>query len=148
MWTDYVQLAVAVLSGGGIVYLLVERFARTKEQRGVDLAHMIGEVGKAFEQALNLYAEHSRKVIEELRRDATSDAERYEVLERRYERLERRFDDREADHELLKEAVGSAVDCKFLKDRSNNDCPVIRKNQKRVAAKCKACKPTAAAEKE
>lgn len=129
-----------ILGGGGVVYLLISRFARTKEQKGSDAAEMIKQVSEAFEKTLSTVMEYSTSIIEKMKKDEEHSEERYRELESRYDRLEKRFDFEEADHELLKNIVGKAINCPLLKDRKNDDCPVVKENQKRLTSKCKACK--------
>lgn len=129
-----------ILGGGGVVYLLIDRFVRTKEQRGVDSATMISQVSDAFSKTLETVMQYSTEVIEKMKKDEEHSEARYRDLESRYEKLEARFDYEEQDHELLKNIVGKAVNCPLLKDKKNDDCPVIRENQKRMSNKCKVCK--------
>lgn len=136
----WVEIATLLLSSGGIVYLLVDRFARTREQRGADSADMISKVSEAFDKTLQTSMRYSQEVIEKMRSDDERSEARYRELEARYAKLEHRFEEQEADMERLKGAVGKAVTCKYLKEARNEDCPVIRENQKRIAAKCRACK--------
>ena len=129
-----------VLGGGGVIYLLIDRFARTKEQKGVDSATMISQVSDAFSKTLETVMQYSTEVIEKMKKDEEHSEARYRDLESRYGKLEARFDYEEQDHELLKNIVGKAVNCPLLKDKKNDDCPVIRENQKRMSNKCKVCK--------
>lgn len=129
-----------VLGGGGVIYLLIDRFARTKEQKGVDSATMISQVSDAFSKTLETVMQYSTEVIEKMKKDEEHSEARYRDLESRYDKLEARFDYEEQDHELLKNIVGKAVNCPLLKDKKNDDCPVIRENQKRMSNKCKVCK--------
>lgn len=132
-------MIVGLLSSGGILYLLIDRFARTPQQKGADSADMVSKISDAFDKTLQTTMRYSQEVIEKMKQDDERSEARYKDLEARYDRLERRFDQKEADRELLKTIVNRAVDCKFLRDGHNNDCPVLRENQKRLAAKCKAC---------
>lgn len=134
------EVLTLLLSSGGIAYLLVDRFARTRQQRGADSADMISKVAEAFDKTLQTSMRYSQEVIEKMRSDDERSEARYEELEARYTKLERRFEEQEADMERLKGAVGKAVTCKYLKEARNEDCPVIRENQKHIAAKCRACK--------
>lgn len=129
-----------ILGGGGVVYLLIDRFARTKEQKGTDAATMISQVSDAFSKTLETVMQYSTEVIEKMKKDEEHSEARYRDLESRYDKLEKRFDYEEQDHELLKNIVGKAVNCPLLKDRKNDDCPVINANQKRMSSKCKVCK--------
>lgn len=129
-----------ILGGGGVVYLLIDRFARTKEQKGSDSAAMISQVSDAFRKTLETVMQYSTEVIEKMKKDEEHSEARYRDLESRYDKLERRFDYEEQDHELLKNIVGKAVNCPLLKDKKNDDCPVINANQKRMSSKCKVCK--------
>lgn len=129
-----------VLGGGGVIYLLIDRFARTKEQKGADAATMISQVSDAFSKTLETVMQYSTEVIEKMKKDEEHSEARYRDLEIRYDKLEKRFDYEEQDHELLKNIVGKAVNCPLLKDRGNDDCPVINANQKRMSSKCKVCK--------
>lgn len=130
-----------ILGGGGVVYLLIDRFVRTKEQKGVDSATMISQVSDAFSKTLETVMQYSTEVIEKMKKDEEHSEARYRDLENRYDKLEKRFDYEEQDHELLKNIVGKAVNCPLLKDNKNDDCPVIKENQKRMTTKCKMCKP-------
>ena len=143
-------MIVGLLSSGGILYLLIDRFARTPQQKGADSADMVVKISDAFDKTLQTVMHYSQEVIEKMKqdderaeqRDRENDERaehRYRELETRYDRLEQRFNEKEADRELLTTIVGKAVDCKYLKAGHNNDCPVLRENQKRLAAKCKAC---------
>lgn len=136
----WMQILTLLLVGGSIAYLLVDRFARTREQRGADSADMISRVSEAFDKTLQTSMRYSQEVIEKMRSDDERSEARYRELEARYAKLEQRFEEQEADMERLKGAVGKAVTCKYLKEARNEDCPVIRENQKRIAAKCRACK--------
>jgi hypothetical protein len=135
-----IQWGGYLLGGGGILYLLVSRFVRTREQKGQEAATMIQQVSEAFEKTLSTVMEYSTSVIEKMKKDEEHSEARYRELETRYDKLERRFDYEEADHELLKNIVGKAVNCPLLKDRKNDECPVVKENQKRLTAKCKVCK--------
>ncbi len=134
------EILTVLLGGGGIAYLLVDRFARTREQRGADSADMISKVSEAFDKTLQTSMRYSQEVIEKMRSDDERSEARYRELEARYAKLEQRFEEQETDLALLKSVVGKAVTCKYLKTARNEDCPVIRENQKRLTAKCRACK--------
>lgn len=140
MMETLLQWGGLVLGGGGVIYLLIDRFARTKEQKGVDSAIMISQVSDAFSKTLETVMQYSTEVIEKMKKDEEHSEARYRDLESRYDKLEARFDYEEQDHELLKNIVGKAVSCPLLKDKKNDDCPVIRENQKRMSNKCKVCK--------
>lgn len=139
---NVVQWLGILLGGGSIGYLLVDRFLRTPEQKGEDAAQMISQVSDAFSKTLDTVMQYSTGVIEKMKKDEEHSELRYRDLESRYEKLEKRFDYEEADHELLKNIVGKAVNCPLLKDKKNDDCPVIKENHKRMSQKCKVCKPT------
>lgn len=132
-------MIVGLLSSGGILYLLIDRFARTPQQKGADSADMVSKISDAFDKTLQTTMRYSQEVIEKMKQDDERSERRYAELESRYDKLERRFDEKESDRELLKTIVGRAVDCKYLKAGHNNECPVLRENQKRLAAKCRAC---------
>ncbi|WP_290433493.1 MULTISPECIES: hypothetical protein [Bacteroidales] len=136
----WMEILTVLLGGGGIAYLLVDRFARTREQRGADSADMISKVSEAFDKTLQTSMRYSQEVIEKMRSDDERSEARYRELEARYAKLEQRFEEQETDLALLKSVVGKAVTCKYLKTARNEDCPVIRENQKRLTAKCRACK--------
>lgn len=136
----WMEILTVLLGGGGIAYLLVDRFARTREQRGADSADMISKVSEAFDKTLQTSMRYSQEVIEKMRSDDERSEARYRELEARYAKLEQRFEEQETDLALLKSVVGKAVTCKYLKAARNEDCPVIRENQKRLTAKCRACK--------
>lgn len=138
-WLQWGTMIVGLLSSGGILYLLIDRFARTPQQKGADSADMVSKISDAFDKTLQTTMRYSQEVIEKMKQDDERSERRYTELESRYDKLEKRFDEKESDRELLKTIVGRAVDCKFLKDGHNNDCPVLRENQKRLAAKCRAC---------
>lgn len=149
-WLQWGTMIVGLLSSGGILYLLIDRFARTPQQKGADSADMVAKISDAFDKTLQTVMHYSQEVIEKMKQDDERAEQRYREnderaehryreLETRYDRLEQRFNEKEADRELLKTIVGKAVDCKYLKAGHNNDCPVLRENQKRLAAKCKAC---------
>lgn len=146
-WMQIATMVVGLFGTGGVLYLLVDRFARTPQQRGADSADMVSKISDAFDKTLQTTMRYSQEVIEKMKQDDERSERRYGELESRYERLERRFDEKEADRELLKNIVNRAVDCKYLKSGQNNECPVLRENQKRLAAKCKACADTKSAEK-
>lgn len=139
---DVVQWLGLLLGGGSIGYLIVDRFFLTKEQKGQETAKMISQVSDAFSKTLDTVMQYSTEVIEKMKKDEEHSELRYRDLESRYEKLEKRFDYEEADHELLKNIVGKAVNCPLLKDKKNDDCPVIKENQKRMSQKCKVCKPS------
>lgn len=132
-------MIVGLLSSGGILYLLIDRFARTTQQKGADSADMVSKISDAFDKTLQTTMRYSQEVIEKMKQDDERSERRYRDLESRYDKLERRFDEKEADRELLKKIVGRAVDCKYLKAGRNTECPVLRENQKRLASKCKTC---------
>ena len=139
VWLDIIQKA---LVGGGVLYLLIDRFARTKEQKGSDAAQMIKQVAEAFEKTLNTVTTYTQSVIDKMREDNDRDDRRHQLTERRCEELERRLTDLSEDNELLKTIVNKAVSCNYLKTGNNKDCPVIAENQKRLKARCKAiCRP-------
>ena len=139
---EWLETIKEVILGGGIVYLLIDRFARTKEQRGTDAAQMIKQVAEAFEKTLETVTKYTQEVIEKMRDDRRSEDKRHEQTERRCAQLEVRFEEIAADNELLKTIVNQAFGCKFLKTGNNKDCPVLTENQKRLKARCKAvCKP-------
>lgn len=136
---EWVQWLGILFGGGSIGYLLVDRFLRTPEQKEGAVAQLISQVTDAFSKTLDALMEHSTGVIEKMKKDEEYSEARYRDLEARYEKLEARFDYEEEDHELLKNIVGKAVNCPLLKDKKNDDCPVIRENQKRMNQKCKNC---------
>lgn len=138
-WLQWGTMIVGLLSSGGILYLLIDRFARTPQQKGADSADMVSKISDAFDKTLQTTMRYSQEVIEKMKQDDERSERRYAELESRYDKLERRFDEKESDRELLKTIVGRAVDCKYLKAGHNNECPVLRENQKRLAAKCRAC---------
>lgn len=151
-------MIVGLLSSGGIIYLLIDRFARTPQQKGADSADMVAKISDAFDKTLQTVMHYSQDVIDKMKQNDEREEQRYREnderaehryreLEARYDRLEQRFNEKEADRESLKTIVGKAVDCKHLKSVHNNECPVIRENQKRLAAKCKACADNLANEK-
>lgn len=142
-WSDWLVL----LTNGGVIYLIADRFFRTKEQKGIDAASMMQKMNEACSRTLETVTEYLQKTIANMRSDRDKDHEQYLALERRYDqqearydRLEKRFEDSEADRELLKTIVNGAVNCSFLKSGNNKDCPVIKANQKRLAVRCKTCK--------
>ena len=151
-------MIVGLLSSGGIIYLLIDRFARTPQQKGADSADMVAKISDAFDKTLQTVMHYSQDVIDKMKQNDEREEQRYREnderaehryreLEARYDRLEQRFNEKEADRESPKTIVGKAVDCKHLKSVHNNECPVIRENQKRLAAKCKACADNLANEK-
>lgn len=121
------------------MYLLVDRFIRTPQQRGAETADMVSKISDAFSKTLDTTMRYSQEVIEKMKQDDERSEQRYRDLETRYDKLEHRFTEKEADREWLKGVVSKAIGCKFLKDGRNDDCPVLRENQKRLAAKCKVC---------
>lgn len=138
-WLDILQKA---LVSGSILYLLVDRFARTKEQKGSDAAQMIKQVAEAFEKTLGTITTYSQDVIEKMREDRRGEDKRHEQTERRCAQLESRIEDIAAENELLKAIFNQAFGCKFIKTGNNKDCPVLTENQKRLKVRCKAaCKP-------
>lgn len=138
-WLDVLQKTIV---SGGILYLLIDRFARTKEQRGSDAAQMIKQVAEAFEKTLATTMTYSQDVIEKMREDRQGDDKRHEQTERRCTQLEKRLEEVAAENELLKAIFNQAFGCKFIKTGNNKDCPVLTENQKRLKARCKvACKP-------
>ena len=136
---DWIQVISIVCGGGSIVYLLVDRFVRTPQQRGADTADMVSKISDAFSKTLDTTMRYSQEVIDKMKQDDERSEQRYRDLETRYDKLERRFNEKEVDREWLKGTVGKAVECKFLKNGHNDECPVICENQKRLAAKCKVC---------
>lgn len=138
-WLDILQ---KTLISGGVLYLLVDRFARTREQRGADSAGMVQQIASAFEKTLETVMTYSQGVIDKMRENDERDEKRHAQTEKRCEDLERKVAEIAEDNELLNSIVGEAVTCKHLKNGNNRDCPVIARNQKRLAARCKACKPT------
>lgn len=138
---NVVQWLGILLGGGSIGYLLADRFLRTPEQKGEDAAQMISQVSDAFSKTLDTVMQYSTGVVEKMKKDEEYAEARHRELEVRYERLEARFDYEEADHELLKNIVAKAVNCPLIKDKTNDDCPVIKENTKRLSNKCKQCKP-------
>lgn len=122
-----------------MLYLLVDRFIRTPQQRGADTADMVGKIGDAFSKTLDTTMRYSQEVIDKMKQDDERSEQRYRDLETRYDKLERRFAEKEIDREWLKGVVSKAIGCKFLKDGRNDECPVLRENQKRLTAKCKVC---------
>ena len=123
---DWIQIISIVCGGGSIVYLLVDRFVRTPQQRGADTADMVSKISDAFSKTLDTTMRYSQEVIDKMKQDDERSEQRYRELETRYDKLERRFSEKETDR-------------KFLKDGRNDDCPVLRENQKRLAAKCRVC---------
>ena len=139
-WLDILQKA---LVSGGILYLLVDRFARTNEQRGSDAAQMIKQVAEAFEKTLGTVTTYTQEVIEKMRDDRRDAEKRHEQTEKRCEKLEGRLDEIEEENKLLKTILNQAFGCKFLKTGNNKDCPVLTENQKRLKAQCKVvCRTT------
>lgn len=136
---DWIQIISMVCGGGSIVYLLVDRFVRTPQQRGADTADMVSKISDAFSKTLDTTMRYSQEVIDKMKQDDERSEQRYRELETRYDKLERRFSEKETDREWLKGVVSKAIGCKFLKDGRNDDCPVLRENQKRLAAKCRVC---------
>lgn len=136
---DWIQIISIVCGGGSIVYLLVDRFVRTPQQRGADTADMVSKISDAFSKTLDTTMRYSQEVIDKMKQDDERSEQRYRELETRYDKLERRFSEKETDREWLKGVVSKAIGCKFLKDGRNDDCPVLRENQKRLAAKCRVC---------
>lgn len=138
-WLDILQKTII---SGGVVYLLVDRFVRTKEQRGSDAAQMIKQVAEAFEKTLATVTTYTQSVIEKMREDNDRDDRRHLQTEKRCEQLETQMAELSEDNESLKTIVDKAPSCKFLKTGNNKDCPVITENQKRLKARCKAiCRP-------
>lgn len=138
-WFDIIQ---TISVSGGVLYLLVDRFVRTKEQRGSDAAQMVQQVSDAFSKTLNTVMTYSQDVIEKMRENDVREEKRHQQTERRCEQLEQRFAEVAEDNELLKTVVNEAVNCKYLRAGNNKDCPVLTKNQKRLSARCKvvSCK--------
>lgn len=130
---------VAASGTTGVLGMLAGRFLRTREQKGSDMADMLTKISEAFEKTLATTMKYSTDVIEKMRTDDERSEARYRELEARCMKLEQRLEDREADRELLKSIVNEAVNCKFLKSGRNDECPVIRENQKRLKARCKKC---------
>ena len=138
-WLDILQKTVV---SGGIIYLLIDRCARTNEQRGSDAAQMIKQVAEAFEKTLNTVTTYTQGVIEKMREDRLADDKRHELTEKRCEQLEIQIKEVTDDNEKLKSILSQAFGCKFLKTGDNKDCPVLSENQKRLKARCKAvCRP-------
>lgn len=138
-WLDILQKTII---SGGVLYLLIDRFARTKEQKGSDAAQMIKQVAEAFEKTLGTITTYSQEVIEKMREDRRSEDGRHEQTERRCTQLEKRLEELAAENELLKAIFNQAFGCKFIKTGNNKDCPVLTENQKRLKVRCKAaCKP-------
>ena len=142
-WSDW----LVVITNGGLLYLLVDRFFRTKEQKGSDGAKMLQQMTDACSKTLDTVTKYTQEVVSSMRSDREHDnlryqnlEKRYDQLEGRYDQLERRFEESEKDRDLMKTIINGAVNCVYLKTGSNKDCPVIKANQKRLAARCKACK--------
>lgn len=142
-WSDW----LALLSQGGVLYLLADRFLRTKEQKGGAVAQMMSQMSDACSKTLETVTTYTQKVIDSMRLDRERDDHRYAVLEKRYdqqearyERLEAKFEEAEEDRELMKTIINGAVNCTYLKTGDNKDCPVIKANQKRLSQRCKTCK--------
>ena len=121
-WLDILQKAIV---SGGVIYLLVDRFARTNEQRGSDAAQMIKQVAEAFEKTLNTVTTYTQGVIEKMREDRLADDKRHELTEKRCEHLEIQIKEVTDDNEKLKSILSQAFGCKFLKTGDNKDCPVL-----------------------
>lgn len=138
-WLEILQKA---LVSGGVIYLLIDRFARTREQRGSDAANMVQQVASAFEKTLDTVMTYFQSVVDKMREDNERDDKRHAQVEKRCEDLERQVKVVADDNEQLNAIMGEAVTCKHLKNGNNRDCPVLVRNQKRLAARCKACKPT------
>lgn len=137
-WLDIIQKA---LVSGGVLYLLVDRFARTREQRGSDAAQMVKQVAEAFEKTLDTVMTYTQGVIDKMREDSKRDEARHLATERRCEQVENRLAEVIEDNELLSTIANKAVDCRYLKTGNNKDCPVLAENQKRLKARCRAaCK--------
>lgn len=138
-WLDIIQKTIV---SGGVLYLLVDRFARTKEQRGTDIAGMIQQVGAAFEKTLDTVMTYTQGVIEKMREDDVRDEKRHQLTEKRCDDLEHKVKELAEENALLNSIVNEAVNCKHLKGANNKDCPVLSRNQKRLTARCRAfCKP-------
>lgn len=139
-WLDILSTA---LMSGGILYLLIDRFARTKEQRGSDEAKMVQQVSEAYSKTLDTVMKYSQDVIEKMRENDEREDLRHQQTERRCEALERQVREVAEDNETLKTIVNEAVNCKYLKTGNNKECPVITKNQKRLSARCRTagCRP-------
>lgn len=142
-WSDW----LALLSQGGVLYLLADRFFRTKEQKGGAAAQMMSQMSDACSKTLETVTKYTQEVIVSMRSDREHDNQRYQALERRYdqqearyERLEAKFEEAEEDRELMKTIINGAVTCTYLKTGDNKDCPVIKANQKRLTTRCKTCK--------
>lgn len=141
---EWLDIAQKILVGGGVVYLLVDRFARTREQRGSDAAQMVKQVAEAFEKTLNTVMTYTQDVIEKMREDRARDETRHQATEKRCEQVEKRLAEVIEDNEQLSAINNKAVECRYLKSGNNKDCPVLVENQKRLKARCKAvCKNTA-----
>lgn len=139
-WLDVISKA---LMSGGILYLLIDRFARTKEQRGEDAAKMVQQVSEAYSKTLDTVMTYSQDVIEKMRENVEREDLRHQQTERRCEALERQVREVADDNDTLKAIVNEAVNCKYLKTGNNKECPVITKNQKRLSARCRTagCRP-------
>lgn len=137
-WLDVIyRLAVS----GGVIYLLVDRFARTKEQRGTDAANMVQQVAIAFEKTLNTVMTYTQGVIENMKKDSEHNEARHQQTEKRCSELEQKISDVAADNDQLNSIINEAVGCKHLKSGNNKDCPVLSRNAKRLNARCRAmCK--------
>ena len=137
-WLDIIQKA---LVSGGVVYLLVDRFARTREQRGSDAAQMVKQVAEAFEKTLDTVMTYTQGVIDKMREDNKRDEARHLATEKRCEQVEKRLGEVIEDNELFSTIANKAVDCRYLKTGNNKDCPVLVENQKRLKTRCRAvCK--------
>ena len=69
-WLDILQ---KTLISGGVLYLLVDRFARTREQRGTDSAGMVQQIDSAFEKTLETVMTYSQGVIDKMRENDERD---------------------------------------------------------------------------
>ena len=138
---DWLDMIFRLAVSGGVLYLLVDRFARTKEQRGTDVANMVQQVAAAFEKTLSTVMTYTQGVIESMKKDSEHNEARHQQTEKRCSDLEQKVADVAADNELLNSIINEAVACKHLKSGNNKDCPVLNRNQKRLSARCRAiCK--------
>lgn len=137
-----------LLSGGGGAALvaLINKF-KDKGERQRDVAEVLSTITEAFSKTLESVQSSSSRAIEAADANFRMSTEREKRLleiirsddehKRRTDEKIARFDERFA---FLSAVIGKASDCKFLRDKANNECPVIKANLKgQPTTKCDNC---------
>ena len=95
----WLQWITVIFGAGGVGYLIIDRFARTRVQKGSDSEDMVSKISDAFDKTLQTTMRYSQEVIDKMKQDDERNERRYKELEVRYAKLETRFDEKEAERE-------------------------------------------------